>query len=457
MYIKAPNDSIDSDVLPAEISTSSDHENGILESCTTPLHWCCYRGHEDIMLLLLRHGYDPEAKDTVGNSCLHLACCAGKYTIVQRLLAHSVKANSKNDYGNYPLDLCITDACRRILARFLSQTSCKVCKEPFPRSRRPSLCQQCHNVFCGSTPCSSAINVAVLSIETSLTRSVRYCEECTIELHRAGDELNTILKQKTELIRQSVERMHPQSITDAQSAEQMGLDPSNSLEIQVDAKGTKWLSDTEILEALTLSQSDAEVLFTSIEIAQGHIAMDHTLLELGRTVYCQLNAHIHLQDAIQSLLKCRPLETRSKTKALEQSFTRAKIANVDSKMLEFTAQLIRCAEAECTLSGCYHLCSSLTRSNLHIQKFLKRLEASVEECQAFGVVSSLLDKAVALRDRLNAEIALEDSMKAFWKTEQGQYEFPDNSQVDTLLEALEARAHKMTTALVSLRLCIPCG
>nr|CCA20855.1 conserved hypothetical protein [Albugo laibachii Nc14] len=450
MYFNKPKGAINSDLYPSEPSTPSDLDGDILKGYTTPLHWSCYRGHEDVMLLLLRHGHDPEAKDNVGNSCLHLACCAGNYTIVQSLLAHSVKANSKNDYGNYPMDLCITDACRRVLARFQSQTSCKRCKEPFTKSTSPSMCQQCHNVFCGSKSCSNTIHVAALSADHSPPRPLRYCEECTTEMQRVKSDLRTILKQKTELIRQSVERLHPHrnvASTETQSSEEAGLEASDSLEKQADAEESKSLSDAEILEALTLGQSDAEVLFTSIEVAQGHMAMDPSLLELAHNVHRQLNAHIHLQEAIQALLQCRPLDTRSRTKALEQSFASAKIAQVDPEMLEFTAHLIRCTEAECTLSGCYSLCSNLTRSNSHIQKYLKRLGASVNECQTFGMHSSLLDKAMALKDRLNAEIALEDCMKVFWKTEQGQYEFPDSSRVDTLLEALEMRAQKLTSAL----------
>lgn len=63
-------------------------------SCSA-LNVACYRGHEDVVDILLRAGADPCSEDDVGLSCIDWAMKRGHYNIAAKLEA----AGAKPDYG----------------------------------------------------------------------------------------------------------------------------------------------------------------------------------------------------------------------------------------------------------------------------------------------------------------------------------------------------------------------
>ncbi|RLN86233.1 hypothetical protein BBJ28_00012897 [Nothophytophthora sp. Chile5] len=196
----------------------------------TPLHWACYKGHVDTVSLLLAAGFQAEATDTSGNRCLHLACSGGHRNVVELLLAHSAAVEPRNMYGNRALDLATDPDCRRLLARFQAQNACEWCKESFSRLRRPSLCQNCHNVYCDTKPCSSSSSsvsptasidqeqggsegkrseVVDVAAALALAISKRYCQECATEMGKAEQDLRHVLESKLELIRRTLAVLDP--------------------------------------------------------------------------------------------------------------------------------------------------------------------------------------------------------------------------------------------------------
>ncbi len=55
-------------------------------SINSPLHWACYKGHDEIVWVLLKYGYSALDVDDCGNNSLHLA--AGKISIYLYMNIH---------------------------------------------------------------------------------------------------------------------------------------------------------------------------------------------------------------------------------------------------------------------------------------------------------------------------------------------------------------------------------
>ncbi|GLD96451.1 hypothetical protein PINS_up005134 [Pythium insidiosum] len=498
----------------------------------TPLHWACYKGHAELVTMLMHAGYGIEDIDPVGNRCLHLACSGGYRDVIEILLAHSAGVDQRNRYGNRPLDLATEPSCRKLLLKFESQTTCEWCKEAFSRIRRPSLCQHCHNVYCDVKPCSSITEIvapAASGAATSSVRSLRYCQECASDMSKTEQELRSLLDAKLELIRGVVALIAasseptPRSTQDTASAETQendaglaetgdaasgdspagaeerggseyapsgenvgadggsdlpemeGVEPASSPD-QLDGSSAvsppatastpkrRLLTNDEVFRALTLSRTDAEALYTTIGAAQLK-AVDRELVQQAKQTYHQLVAHVALQEEIKALMVVRPIGVRSLIEPLKLALAHAQRDGVRDEMLQLAVQVIRSAEAECTLFGCHAMCAKIELGTSKHQREIARLEASISEAQALGVSDKLLAAAVALRDRLNAEVLLQASVQPFMPiavtNDAGVevvtgYRFQDDGvMVETLLQALEYRNQKVQYAVVRSRLRLP--
>lgn len=73
-------------------------------SCETPLHRAVMRGHEDVVILLLKHKADVNAKDIKGRTPLHCAI-ESTTSVVQLLLEHGAEVNTADNGGCTPLHL----------------------------------------------------------------------------------------------------------------------------------------------------------------------------------------------------------------------------------------------------------------------------------------------------------------------------------------------------------------
>lgn len=528
------------------------HYSNNKPSCgvNTPLHWASYKGHLDVLLILLHAGYSIEDADPIGNRCLHLACSGGHRDAVELLLANSASVDQKNVYGNRPLDLATDLSCRKLLLKFQSQTTCEWCKEAFTRIRRPSLCQHCHNIYCDARPCSSYLESSSSSGTktgggNNTLKAMRFCQECANEMGKAEQDLRSLLDAKLELIRHTLGLIRSKSdgaigtsrsarastpgsrpgsglshaddrdehegeteapLSDDQGSEAVAttgedgspsasgsLTPSASEDMltsgaespsddnessALSARSTDSPSDPatssgstakkrvvtndEMMRALTLSQTDAEALYTAIEAAQAKAA-DPALIQLAKRTYFQLVAHVALQEEIKSLLVVRPIGVRSLVESLKSALQLAQREHVSELMLELAIQVIQSAEAECTLFGCHALCAKIELGSKKHSRDIARLEASILEAQVLNVNDKLLAVAVVLRDRLNAEILLEDVLLPFTPktsvstetgTEMTTYVFSDGTVALTLLQALELRSQKITAAVVCLRVLV---
>ncbi|TWW55201.1 26S proteasome non-ATPase regulatory subunit 10 26S proteasome regulatory subunit p28 [Takifugu flavidus] len=88
----------------------------------TALHWACSAGHtniveflldlgvevnleDDIALMLLENGADPNVTDKLESTPLHRASAKGNYRLIQLLLKQGASTNIQDSQGNTPLHL----------------------------------------------------------------------------------------------------------------------------------------------------------------------------------------------------------------------------------------------------------------------------------------------------------------------------------------------------------------
>lgn len=62
----------------------------------TALHWAAYKGHADLVRLLIYSGVPLHCTDNFGSTPLHLACLSGNLTCV-RLLCEKVMKHLQQD------------------------------------------------------------------------------------------------------------------------------------------------------------------------------------------------------------------------------------------------------------------------------------------------------------------------------------------------------------------------
>lgn len=93
----------------------------------TPLCLASFKGHFEIIWLLLRDGYSCNDLDDLGNNCLHLAAASGNFQAVNTLINDGANSNLLNSYKNLPIDMATSNEIREALMvameRYASATS----------------------------------------------------------------------------------------------------------------------------------------------------------------------------------------------------------------------------------------------------------------------------------------------------------------------------------------------
>lgn len=72
----------------------------------TALHWAAYKGHAELIRLLIHSGMDLEKPDYFGSTPLHLACLSGNISCVRILCEKSkIGLEPRDKNGKTPLQL----------------------------------------------------------------------------------------------------------------------------------------------------------------------------------------------------------------------------------------------------------------------------------------------------------------------------------------------------------------
>ena len=70
---------------------------------TTPLHDVAFKGHKDVVQLLLDRGAEPNMADQNGDNPLHKATSKGHTDVVHLLRERGAEPNIANDFGRTAL------------------------------------------------------------------------------------------------------------------------------------------------------------------------------------------------------------------------------------------------------------------------------------------------------------------------------------------------------------------
>ncbi|KAF4040689.1 Ankyrin repeats (3 copies) [Phytophthora infestans] len=472
------------------------------------LHLACSGGHREVVEQLLAQSAAVETCNKYGNRPLDLATEPGCRRLLTRFQSQTVCEWCKETFSRLRRpSLC--QHCHNVFC------DTKPCSSTTSTPTQPPSTLDVN----GSTT-----EAGVSPTRLVQARSLRCCQECATEMGKAEQDLRNVLDNKLELIRRTLAVLDPSiasrpttsmsvingeaeginggaesiegdqnpSVGDAVATDIVELGTSSSglqlngessalttlesgfelpsrelsagFEVEQSARTAttkRLLPSTEIIQsALTLTQTDAEALYTALEAAQLKAA-DGELVRVSRQTYRQLVAHVALQEEVKALLAERPIGIRSLLEPLKRALQHATREQVHPLMLSVALQIIQSAEAECTLFGCHAMCEKIERGSRRYRKSIARLEASLDEAQRRGVSDKLLTAAGALRDRLNAEVRLEACLQPFkgppappngtLPTQpapgSGGYVFNDNTTLDTLLQALEYRTQLVSSAV----------
>src|SRR5207247_6422498 len=73
----------------------------------SPLHLAAWKGHKEVVELLLGRKAEVNLKSKDGGAPLHWAAEGGSAEVVKMLLAHKAEINAKDDDGDTPLHVAV--------------------------------------------------------------------------------------------------------------------------------------------------------------------------------------------------------------------------------------------------------------------------------------------------------------------------------------------------------------
>ena len=90
----------------------------------TPLHWASYKGHLQMVWLLLKLGMSPLDIDMYGNTAVHQASAAGHIKILECFLSRGVDVEVLNARSHSPMDLATETETKALIAKATKTQYC---------------------------------------------------------------------------------------------------------------------------------------------------------------------------------------------------------------------------------------------------------------------------------------------------------------------------------------------
>eukprot|EP01029_Cantina_marsupialis_P011620 TRINITY_DN2589_c0_g1_i2.p1 TRINITY_DN2589_c0_g1~~TRINITY_DN2589_c0_g1_i2.p1 ORF type:complete len:542 (-),score=191.99 TRINITY_DN2589_c0_g1_i2:212-1837(-) len=360
----------------------------------SPLHWACFKGHEQVMWVLLNNGYSIKDMDEIGNTALHLACSGGKIAIVEQILQHGTELRARNLIGNTPFDVATRPAIRGLL-KSVSKPRCK-CGEEFCERMPRHLCDLCHDTYCGN--CGEGNDVMV-DAENDLSRLIWRCSACWRKIKEAEGALRDAIEGQGSVLNERITNL-----------------------------------------AVCLEDSRK-------------IIRDKILIQKAENQLVQLRFQQRLFKVKASISKSRPITQQSQLTDL-RGVVKECIAQ-GGQAAEDAQSLLNTLQIECTLSGTLAVCKRIevaTKSNL---AQMKRLNNALTEAEGRAVTESLITESKSLLKRLRLEVDLVEAMKSPIVTsiddETQSFDHRDGFVCDNEIASLAHRCERLEKELDNLQ------
>jgi len=115
-----------------------------------PLHWASYKGHSQIISLLIKHNYNPLQIDDVGNTSIHQAAASNKSDAFIIFMGLGLDLEIKNDRGHMAIDLTTNKEIKNFIQSSLEIKFCTICNKLFDFHNKRYLCKIDNKVICKS-------------------------------------------------------------------------------------------------------------------------------------------------------------------------------------------------------------------------------------------------------------------------------------------------------------------
>lgn len=113
-----------------------------------PLHWASFKGHLDIMQLLIKTGLHWEDIDNFGNNSVMLTASSNFPDIFKKYLQIGVLLECKNSRGHTAKDLTTHPEILSLIKAHDSTNECPISRTAFKEKEAKHWCWVCSNFFC---------------------------------------------------------------------------------------------------------------------------------------------------------------------------------------------------------------------------------------------------------------------------------------------------------------------
>lgn len=338
-----------SDLAKGEFTSQ---RNAMLSARDTPLHWAAFKGHLEVVWLLLKHGLDPFVLDSCGNTSLHLAASGGHNKVMECLLSQGSDLTMKNFYGNTALSLATEPVARKTLSKAIKAKACAASGKEFSATVWRYRCSCSGDYFCKEETVSDNVVARVGSTDT---RPVRYS-----------------LKAKQEV-----------------------LDAETKLK-----EACRGSHGAEHLQTLATAVRTAKDIGASV-----------LLVHRGEVTYSRLLAQVALTDEMDAVQNKRPISRRGDMQDLIAKLSKARDEGVSDAVEDGEALLLAC-KSEVALMGAVGLCEPIECAGEACASELNKLDSCIATAEQAQAEAALLENAKVLARRMHAELELQKSMRA---------------------------------------------
>ena len=375
----------------------------------SPLHWAAFKGHSELVWLLVSAGLSVSDVDSCGNTALHLASSAGHTDIVKTLLTCGVDLSLYNWYGNTALALATNTTIRQLLAALVEQGRCAATNVAFGPDEPLYMCSNCLRGFTEEASTASVVKGAV---GRPFMRPVRHCSECMYKIQEAESVLEQALHGGASAASDSktsgdsaAAATAPAPAADGVAGAGAGAGAGASAADGADGDAAG--SGTGTGAGVDDHMPPLERIQAALTAAQD-VSGNVDLVARAQAEIARLTAARELAAAVAAVEARRPLVRRADAAPLQEALAAAKRAGVDYAEIAPAQTTLEVTLAEVRLTGAATVCKNIAMATHAHDGDLSHLRQALDTLLRHGYQTDVISSAQALLKRLDAEVQLSD-------------------------------------------------